>query len=203
MNTEPAQTGLSSAWPLNRPLPFSCCMPASPPAFDALFFRSALGRFATGVTVVTTSDSQDRPIGLTVSSFNAVSLQPPLILWSLSLASSSLPIFETCPRYVVNVLAANQVALARRFASGYTPERYTGLAAPRAPAGTPMLENCTAWFECYNRSRHVEGDHVILVGEVEHCGHSEAPPLVFHAGSFDLTPGATRVVKVLEDSRES
>ena len=164
-------------------------MPAHPPAFDARFFRTALGRFATGVTVVTATDAQERPIGLTVSSFNAVSLNPPLVLWSLALASASLPVFEACQRYVVNVLASDQTALARRFARGHTQERYAGLATPYAPGGTPMLEGCTAWFECYNRNRHVEGDHVILIGEVEHCGHSDAPPLVFHAGSFDLTPG--------------
>jgi flavin reductase (DIM6/NTAB) family NADH-FMN oxidoreductase RutF len=164
-------------------------MPAHPPAFDAPFFRTALGRFATGVTVVTTTDPQGRPIGLTVSSFNAVSLIPPLVLWSLALASASLPAFKACQRYVVNVLASHQIALAQRFACGHTPERYTGLVTPYAPGGTPMLEGCAAWFECYNRSRHIEGDHVILVGEVEHCSHGDAPPLVFHAGRFDLTPG--------------
>eukprot|EP00887_Chlorella_sp_A99_P004378 scaffold37.g4378.t1 len=163
-------------------------MSAHPPAFDAPFFRTALGRFATGVTVVTTADQQARPIGLTVSSFNAVSLNPPLVLWSLALASASLPVFEACRRYVVNILAADQIALARRFACGQTPERYAGLPTPYAPGGTPMLEGCAAWFECYNRSRYIEGDHVILVGEVEQCGHSEAAPLVFHAGGFDLTP---------------
>jgi len=164
-------------------------MPASTPDFDSAHFRHVLGRFATGVTVVTTAAPDGTPVGLTVSSFNSVSLDPPLILWSLSRASSSLPVFEGCQRYVVNVLAAGQVSLASRFARGASPERFAGLGRFHAPGGTPMLgPDCAAWFECHNRSRYAEGDHVILVGEVERCRHSGAPPLVYHAGGFDLTP---------------
>ena len=145
-----------------------------------------MGRYATGVTVVTAADADGAPIGLTVSSFNSVSLNPPLVLWSLSGGSSSREAFERCDRYVVNVLSAHQIALARRFATGRTPDRFNGLTVARAPGGTPMLDGgCAAWFECHNRSRYVEGDHVIMVGEVERCGHSGEPPLVFHAGGFD------------------
>ncbi|CUI67673.1 p-hydroxyphenylacetate 3-hydroxylase%2C reductase component [Achromobacter xylosoxidans] len=115
------------------------------------------------------------------------------MLWSLSRNSSSLTAFEQCQRYVVNVLSADQIALARRFATGKTPDRYAGLTVHHAPGGTPMLDgHCAAWFECHNRSRYVEGDHVIMVGEVERCGHSGEPPLVFHAGGFDLTPAGAR-----------
>jgi len=164
-------------------------MPDIAPDFDARFFRTALGRFATGVTVVTTAAPDGAPIGLTVSSFNSVSLNPPLVLWSLSRSSASLGIFEQCERYVVNVLSAGQAALARRFATGHTRERFNGLSRAQAPGGTPMLDaHCAAWFECRNRSRYVEGDHIIMVGEVERCGHSGEAPLVFHAGGFDLTP---------------
>ncbi|CAM4061120.1 flavin reductase family protein [Bordetella muralis] len=164
-------------------------MSHTPPSFDARFFRTALGRFATGVTVVTTAAPDGAPIGLTVSSFNSVSLDPPLILWSLSRRSSSLEVFEQCERYVVNVLSAGQIALARRFATGNTRERFDGLPRSQAPGGTPMLdEYCAAWFECRNRSQYVEGDHIIMVGEVERCGHTAEAPLVFHAGGFDLTP---------------
>ncbi|WP_459617128.1 flavin reductase family protein [Bordetella sp. 2513F-2] len=166
---------------------------ASPPDFDASYFRTALGRFATGVTVVTAEAPDGSPVGLTVSSFNSVSLDPPLVLWSLSQSSSSLAAFEQCRRYVVNVLSAEQIALARRFATGKTPERFLGLSLARAPGGTPMLEGpCAAWFECHNRSRYAEGDHLIMVGQVERCGHSGADPLVFHAGGFDLTPAGQR-----------
>lgn len=164
-------------------------MSAALTEFDAKFFRTALGRYATGVTVVTTTGLEGERIGLTVSSFNSVSLEPPLVLWSLSRASSSLAAFEQCERYVINVLSAEQIALARRFATGKTAERFNGLPEITAPAGTPMLDGLNAaWFECRNRSRYVEGDHVIMVGEVEACGHSREDPLVFHAGGFDLTP---------------
>lgn len=160
-------------------------------SLDPHFFRTALGRFATGVTVVSTAAPDGTPIGLTVSSFNSVSLQPPLVLWSLSLLSSSLEVFEHCDRYVVNVLSAEQISLARRFATGNTRERFDGLPKRLAPGGTPMLdEHCAAWFECRNRSRYIEGDHLIMVGEVERCGHTAEAPLVFHAGGFELTPSS-------------
>lgn len=162
-------------------------------SLDSRFFRTALGRFATGVTVVTTAAPDGTPLGLTVSSFNSVSLNPALILWSLSLRSTSLDVFEQCDRYVVNVLSADQIALARHFATGDSRERFNGLPQHHAPAGTPMLSGeCAAWFECRNRSRYIEGDHIIMVGEVEHCGHSSASPLVFHAGGFDLTPASKK-----------
>src|SRR3546814_9850146 len=110
-------------------------MSDTPPDFDARFFRTALGRFATGVTIVTTAAPDGAPIGLTVSSFNSVSLDPPLVLWSLSRGSASLEVFEHCERYVVNVLSAGQVALARRFALGHSRERFNGLPRAQAPGG--------------------------------------------------------------------
>jgi len=162
---------------------------ANPPDFDAPAFRCALGRFATGVTIITTRAADGSPAGLTVSSFNSVSLEPPLVLWSLSRDSTSLAVFEAAPRYVVNVLAADQSALARRFATGAAPQRFADVSLVDAPNGAPRLaDHCAAWFACHNRSRYVEGDHVIFVGEVEHCAHSAAPPLLYHAGGFDLTP---------------
>jgi len=164
-------------------------MSAMTPDFDARAFRTALGRFATGVTIVTTRAPDGAPVGLTVSSFNAVSLSPPLVLWSLSRSAGSLAVFESCKNYVVNVLAADQIELARRFATRSTPERFASVALCDAPNGAPRLAAPgAAWFACHNRSRYVEGDHVIFVGEVEHCSHSKAPPLVYHAGGFDLTP---------------
>jgi len=160
---------------------------------DQRSFRRALSQFATGVAVITARGEADEAIGLTMSSFNSVSLEPPLVLWSLSRASSSLAAFEQCERYVINVLSAEQLALARRFATGKTAERFNGLPRIEAPGGTPMLDALNAaWFECRNRSRYVEGDHVIMVGEVLACGHSREDPLVFHAGGFDLTPARER-----------
>lgn len=166
-------------------------MTATPADFDARFFRSALGRFATGVTVVTTETAPDaRPLGLTISSFNSVSLEPPMILWSLTKAASSLPHYLAARRYVVHVLASTQLQLAKRFAHGPQSERFRNVALSRAPAGTLMLDepDCAAWFECYNLTQHEAGDHIIFIGQVEHCHRNFNQPLVYHAGDFDLTP---------------
>ncbi|AEC20573.1 putative monooxygenase component [Pusillimonas sp. T7-7] len=166
-------------------------MAPTTPDFDSLFFRSALGRFATGVTVITTeSNSDSKPLGLTISSFNSVSLEPPMVLWSLSRSASSLIQFRQSERYVVHVLAASQLPLAKRFAYGSQAQRFDGLALTRAPGGTLMLDDteCAAWFECYNLTQHVAGDHMIFVGQVEHCHRNFNQPLVYHAGDFDLTP---------------
>jgi len=166
-------------------------MGATPPDFDSRFFRSALGRFATGVTVVTTENESDgSPLGLTISSFNSVSLNPPMVLWSLSKSASSLPHFLNSKRYVIHVLAASQLSLAKRFAQGPQTARFAGLALTRAPGGTLMLDDpdCAAWFECYNLTQHEAGDHLIFIGQVERCDRNFSQPLVYHAGDFDLTP---------------
>src|SRR5690554_6035262 len=110
-------------------------MTAIPPDFDQRFFRSALGRFATGVTIVTTQTADGRPWGLTVSSFNAVSLDPPMVLWSLSNTASALPHFLHAERYVIHVLAASQLPLAKRFAYGRQEERFQDVALKRSPHG--------------------------------------------------------------------
>jgi flavin reductase (DIM6/NTAB) family NADH-FMN oxidoreductase RutF len=166
-------------------------MNATRPDFDADFFRSALGRFATGVAVITTESRADpSPVGLTISSFNSVSLEPPLVLWSLSKAASSLRHFQHAERYVIHILAASQLHLAKRFASGPQNKRFEGLPLTRAPGGTLMLNDpeCAAWFECHNMQQHEAGDHLIFIGQVERCQRSFAQPLVYHAGDFDLTP---------------
>jgi flavin reductase (DIM6/NTAB) family NADH-FMN oxidoreductase RutF len=167
-------------------------MPAAPPDFDSTDFRAALGRFATGVTLVTAIGADGQPVGLTVSSFNSVSLAPPLVLWSLTLTSSSFRTMEACQHYAINVLAADQLELAKRFATRKGADRYTDVPWRPGANGAPLIDGCTAWFECFNRSQYREGDHCIFVGEVEHCGHTPAMPLVFHAGDFDLTPQPAR-----------
>lgn len=166
-------------------------MSITPPDFDARFFRSALGRFATGVTIITTQSQHDnKPLGLTISSFNTVSLDPPLVLWSLTHKASTLQHFLKAERYVIHVLAASQLHLAKRFAFGPQAERFGSLALRHAPGGTPMLDDpeTAAWFECYNLTQHEAGDHLIFVGQVERCDRSFSQPLVYHAGDFDLTP---------------
>ena len=140
--------------------------------------------FATGVTIVTARSAQGELIGLTASSFNSVSLAPPLVLWSLARKAASLPVFSTGSHYAINVLGAHQKALAERFATrgidrGAAVEHSAGV------SGAPLLHGAIATFECFNRSRHEEGDHVIFVGEVERCTHhSGVRPLLYHGGRF-------------------
>ncbi len=157
------------------------------PEFDAQHFRAALSQFATGVTIITTRDPDGGFFGLTASSFNSVSLTPPLILWSLSGQSRSMPLFAENAHYVINVLAADQAELAERFASR-VDDRFNGVDFTLSHHGLPILSGVSAWFECHNRNRHPEGDHVIFVGEVERCAFERKPALVFHDSRFKATP---------------
>lgn len=163
---------------------------ARTPDFDAPFFRQALSQFATGVTIITSHSglaNKGGPafVGVTASSFNSVSLDPPLVLWSLATKANSLPVFRDGSHYVINVLSADQVGLCKRFATLHG-DRFAGLDYQLSAQGLPILHDALAWFECHNRSRYDEGDHVIFVGEVERCGIHPASgaPLVFHAGQF-------------------
>jgi flavin reductase (DIM6/NTAB) family NADH-FMN oxidoreductase RutF len=157
---------------------------ASSPAFSQREFRASLAMFATGVTIVTARTPAGVLVGLTANSFNSVSLQPPLVLWSLAQAAGSMPALSTGSHYAINILAADQKALAERFASGRA-DRWDGVAYTEGASGAPLLDGAAAHFECFNRSRYEEGDHVIFVGEVERCGHrAGASPLLFHGGKF-------------------
>jgi len=155
-------------------------------AFDRRQFRNALSQFATGVTIITTRLGDGSFLGLTASSFNSVSLDPPLVLWSLASGASSLPVFTGNSHYVINVLAGNQQALAERF-SQRIENRFDGVEFELSRTGLPILKGAAAWFECHNRSRYPEGDHVIFVGEVEHCESNPQSALVFHGGRFVAT----------------
>ncbi len=157
---------------------------AASPTFGTDVFRAALATFATGVTIVTALDADRRPVGLTANSFNSVSLEPPLVLWSLSLQAGTMPAFERGSHYAIHILAAGQHALADRFAQKEI-DRFDGVAFRPGEHGVPILDGAAAVFECFNRSRYQEGDHVIFVGEVERCGLREAAqPLIFHGGRY-------------------
>ena len=154
------------------------------PSFSAVDFRAALGMFATGVTIVTARAPDASLVGLTANSFNSVSLTPPLVLWSLSRSAGSMPAFEAGSHYAINILAAGQHLLAERFASKLV-DRFQGVAFSEGAGGAPILEGSAAVFECFNRSRYEEGDHVIFVGEVERCSWTAgAQPLIFHGGRY-------------------
>ena len=140
--------------------------------------------FATGVTIVTARTPDGGLVGLTANSFNSVSLQPPLVLWSLGRSAGSMAAFSAGSHYAIHVLAADQQALALQFA-GRASERWLDVPHRPGRSGAPLIEGAAATFECFNRSRYDEGDHVIFVGEVEHCTHrTGASPLLFHGGRF-------------------
>jgi 3-hydroxy-9,10-secoandrosta-1,3,5(10)-triene-9,17-dione monooxygenase reductase component len=151
--------------------------------FDPREFRKALGSFATGVTIITTRGADGTPIGLTCSSFNSVSLSPPLVLWSLENASLSLPAFKEAPHWAVHVLAADQEELSGRFARRGA-NKFAGLELETGVGGIPLIAGCTARFQCRNAFQYDGGDHVIFVGEVQRFDRSEAAPLVFHGGRY-------------------
>lgn len=151
---------------------------------DSQQFRAALGLFATGVTIVTVRSADGGLVGLTANSFNSVSLDPPLVLWSLARRAGSMPVFTRGSHYAINILAADQKDLAQRFATRDI-DRFAGVAWREGAGGAPVLEGAVATFECANRSRYEEGDHVIFVGEVERCtARPGAQPLIFHGGRY-------------------
>ena len=140
--------------------------------------------FATGVTIVTARTPAGVLVGLTANSFNSVSLNPPLVLWSLSQRAGSMAALSSGSHYAINILAADQKELAERFASRRA-DRWQDVLFTEGVSGAPLLNGAVATFECFNRSRYEEGDHVIFVGEVEHCSHRpQASPLLFHGGNF-------------------
>lgn len=156
-------------------------LPAEPP--EAHRLRHALGRFATGVTLVTTAATDGTPVGLTVNSFAALSLEPPLVLWSLRLASPLLATFRAAPRFAVNVLAESQLELSRLFASRHA-HRFAEGSWQRGDDGVPILAGASATFLCETASRQDLGDHLLLIGRVLALCDSHEPPLVFQGGRY-------------------
>jgi flavin reductase (DIM6/NTAB) family NADH-FMN oxidoreductase RutF len=140
--------------------------------------RDALGSFATGVCIVTARAADGRHIGLTCNSFSSVSLDPPLVLWSLSRRSGILVDFMAARHFVVNVLSSAQESLARRFADRL--DRFSEVACVDGACGAPLIAGACAHFECSAERVWDGGDHVIFVGRVMHHSHSDAEPLLYH-----------------------
>ena len=157
-------------------------------------FRSALGQFATGVTVVTTLDERGQPIGMTANSFNSVSLDPPMVLWSIARQSGRRSFFERSESFVVNVLAEDQVELSRQFASSNN-EPFQRIRWQPGLAGMPLLPDCASRFQCRKVYQYDGGDHIIMVGEVQKFDQTGREALVFHRGKYavvDEHPAADR-----------
>jgi flavin reductase (DIM6/NTAB) family NADH-FMN oxidoreductase RutF len=150
---------------------------------DARQFRRALGSFATGVTIVTTRSLAGEDIGLTANSFNSVSLDPPMVLWSLSKKARSLPCFGESGRFAVHILSSAQEELSVLFARAGA-NKFEGLQIERGAGDVPLLPGCSARFECRTAFQYDGGDHVIFVGAVEAFAHFDRQPLIFHAGRY-------------------
>jgi flavin reductase (DIM6/NTAB) family NADH-FMN oxidoreductase RutF len=162
--------------------------------FDRRDYRRALGQFATGVTVVTARASDGRKVGVTVNSFSSVSLDPPLILWSLSRQTPSFIDFTNATHFAVNVLEARQHHLSRQFSTPL-PDKFAGVEFEEGTGGVPLLHGAIAQFVCRKVRQHDAGDHIILVGEVEQYKYNEGEPLVFHSGRYRI---ATRHPDIAE-----
>ena len=144
-------------------------------------FRAALGRYATGVTVVTARTARG-PVGITANSFASVSLDPPLVLWCPAKSSARFSAFTVADHYAIHVLAADQIDLCRRFAR--SGEDFAGLDPAETPEGLPLLHGCLARFDCAAHAVHEGGDHAILVGRVLRAFVRNGTPLLFWHGRY-------------------
>ena len=151
--------------------------------------RHALGAYPTGVTIVTARAPDGRAVGLTVNSFASLSLDPPLLLWSLANRSPNLRAFRTASHFAINVLASEQAALAKRFATPSVVDKFEGVRLHRDPSVprtqiVPLIEGAAAHFVCASRDALEAGDHTLFIGRIEHHHCEDRAPLVFHGGSF-------------------
>src|SRR5215475_829177 len=150
---------------------------------DPRDFRNALGTYATGVTIITAAGADGKPYGLTCNSFASVSLNPPLVLWSLVVYSSSLTVFQNASHFAVNVLGASQQALANKFAKS-SDDKFTGVNWSPGLGNAPVLAESVANFQCRSVNRYYGGDHVIFLGAVEAYSYNRKEPLLFARGTY-------------------
>ncbi|MBC3387537.1 MULTISPECIES: p-hydroxyphenylacetate 3-hydroxylase reductase component [unclassified Pseudomonas] len=162
--------------------------------FDTRAFRRALGNFATGVTVVTAATEDGRKVGVTANSFNSVSLDPPLILWSIDKRSSSHDVFEAASHFAVNVLAADQIDLSNNFARP-KDDRFAEIEFEAGEGGAPVFVDCSARFHCEKFQQVDGGDHWIMIGKVVAFDDFGRSPLLYHQGAYSMVLPHTRMTK--------
>ncbi|MBI5261311.1 MAG: flavin reductase family protein [Bradyrhizobium sp.] len=150
---------------------------------DPRDFRNALGTYGTGVTIITAVASDGKPYGFTCNSFASVSLNPPLVLWSLVIYSSSLTVFQDASHFAVNVLGTSQQGLANKFARS-SEDKFAGVDWTPGLGGAPLLPECVANFQCRAVNRYYGGDHVIFLGAVEAYSYNRKEPLLFARGTY-------------------
>ncbi len=153
-------------------------------------FRRLLGHFPSGVTIVTTSDADGRPAGLTVSAFASLSLEPPLVLVCVDHKAQSYPALKDNRGFAVNVLSTDHEVMSRRFASTRL-DKFDGVAYQMSALGLPLLGGALAHIECVTVNRHVEGDHTIFVGRVEAGATADGEPLLYHRGKYKRFEGGS------------
>ncbi len=156
---------------------------AALPAIDSTELRRCLGSFVTGVTVMTTLDVDGQPEGITANSFSSLSLDPPLIVWSLRLSSRSFNTYQNATHFAVNILALDQVNLSNRFASSGI-KRFEGIAYTPGLAGVPLLDGCASYLECSLEASYPGGDHVLFVGRVQRIWVNDSKPLAYGNGGY-------------------
>ena len=156
-------------------------MQITPGPDTARDFRTALGRFATGVTLVT-CDSEIGPLGITANSFASLSLDPPLVLWSPARSSRRFEAFTAARHFAIHILRDDQLALARAFT--HHGQAWEGVAWRPSPEGVPLIDDTLARFDCRLHAIHEGGDHAIVVGEVTSAVIGEGAPLIFAGGGF-------------------
>lgn len=162
--------------------------------FDARGFRDALSSFATGVTIVTATDQEGEPVGMTASSFNSVSTEPPLVLWSVTKTARSAPAFEKAEHFSIHVLASEQTDLSNKFAKSGA-DKFADTAYAMNEHNVPILEGCAARFDCKTWSVYEGGDHWIIVGEVNSIDTETKEALVFGGGSYAIATPLTTLSK--------
>lgn len=151
---------------------------------DVRKLRDALGRFGTGVTIVTTRDDHGQPVGMTASSFTSVSLDPPLVLFCPSRSADSFNSLSSGAPFVINVLSEDQQALSNRFARS-TDDKWSGLEFDTWDSGAPVLRDCLANLECVMHAVHDGGDHAIVIGRVQRMSHvATGRPLLYFSGNY-------------------
>lgn len=139
----------------------------------------------TGVTIVTTVGDNEEPIGVTANSFSSVSLEPPMILWSLSNGAHSRLAFQNAEYFCIHVLTAAQQELAERFARAGA-DKFGSLECTRGLGSVPLLQEFVARFQCRTVDQHLVGDHIVFFGEVLQYNKTDERPLVFHGGRYSL-----------------
>jgi flavin reductase (DIM6/NTAB) family NADH-FMN oxidoreductase RutF len=148
-------------------------------------FRSVMGRFSSGVTVVTTINDEGEDEGMTVSAFCSLSLDPPLVLCCVDHNATMYDSLATADGFIVNILSEKQESLARRF-SGPDPNRFDGIGYSRGTSGIAILDDVLGYLECRRVATHLGGDHCIYVGEVEFANANEGRPLLYYRGGYAL-----------------